>query len=399
MRKLKLHDLNVKGKKALVRTDFNVPLDSTGTITDDSRIVAALPTIKYVLEKGGSCILMSHMGRPKGKTVPEMSLAPVAKRLAELLGQPVYMASDCIGSKVEHKAKELKAGGVMLLENLRFYPGEEKPESDPEFAKQLASLGDLYIDDAFGSAHRAHASITEVPKYFPKLSAMGLLLEKEVRYLKETLASPKRPFVTLIGGAKISSKIGVLKALLPKVDALLIGGAMAYTFLKAQGIDIGKSLFEPEFVDEAHRILQSYLAANKKILLPKDIVVTDSIQDHKIIETVTLEEGIPSGMEGVDIGPLTIERFKKEFESARTILWNGPVGVYEVRPFAKGTDEIAIILSSLAATTIVGGGDSVAAVKKVHLSHAFSHLSTGGGATLELLELGTLPGIEALTNF
>ena len=398
MDRLSVQDLKLKGKKALIRVDFNVPLNNRGEVADDTRIIASLPTIKYVLEQGGAVILMSHLGRPKGKSSPELSLAPVAAKLGNLLGKAVTTASDCVGAKVEKLAKELKAGQILLLENLRFHAAEEHPEEDPEFAGKLASLGDVYINDAFGTAHRAHSSTVKVAEFFPQASACGLLLEKEMRFLGDTLKYPKRPFYTLIGGAKVSSKIGVLKALLPKVDGLIIGGAMAFTFLKAQGIEIGDSLFEPDYLEEARKVTDRYVSAKKIFLLPQDLVVAKEIQEGAASHVVTIKEGVPKGYKGVDIGPKTIERYKEELTFAKTVLWNGPMGVFEVKAFSKGTYEMARSLAELEATTIVGGGDSVFAIQNAHLAHEFSHISTGGGASLEYLEHGTLPGIEALTK-
>ncbi|PJD96347.1 MAG: phosphoglycerate kinase [Parachlamydia sp.] len=393
---LSINQIPLKGKKVLLRVDFNVPLDQEGTITDDSRIKASLPSIQYILDQGGSVILMSHLGRPKGKASPEYSLDPCAKRLATLIGKPVCMAPDCIGPAVEELARSLKPGEILLLENLRFHEGEEHPEKDPAFVKKLAALGEIYINDAFGTAHRAHASTTEIARYFPGKAAAGFLLTKEVRFLGEALLNPKRPFYAIVGGAKISTKIGVLESLLKKVDALLIGGGMAYTFFKAQGIPIGQSIHEDEFLSKAQAILALAKKQNIRLVLPVDVVVTDSAAKPSYAKTISISAGIPDGSEGVDIGPKTIEAFTSILNNAATILWNGPLGVFEVEAFAQGTDAIAQAVANSHATTIVGGGDSVAALQKSHLSAHITHLSTGGGASLEYIEYGTLPGIEAL---
>ncbi len=391
--KLTLPDLPVQNKKVLMRVDFNVPLDKEGNITDDTRIVASLPSIKYVLENGGSLILMSHLGRPKGQALPNLTLAPCAKRLSELLNQPVEMLPDCIGEKVKQIADQLKPGEIILLENLRFHTAEEKPEQNPDFVQYLAALGDLYVNDAFGTSHRSHSSTTKIAKFFPGKAAAGFLLQKEIQFLGDALLNPKRPFYAIIGGAKVSTKLGALKALIDKVDGLFIGGGMAYTFLKAQGISIGESICEDEFLEEAKKLLKT-----GKIHLPSDIVVTEKLEkgaDHQIIK---INEGIPSNMEGVDIGPDTIVDFGAKLKDGVTILWNGPLGVFEISPFDKGTNAIAHILTQTTAVTIVGGGDSVAALKKANLAEKITHISTGGGASLEYIEFGTLPGIEALSD-
>lgn len=396
--KLSLTDLPLKGKKALIRVDFNVPLDKSGAITDMTRIEASIPTIQYVLNKGGSVILMSHLGRPKGKPAPEFSLAPCVKPLEKLLGVPVQFAKDCVGPEAEKMAEALKPGQVLLLENLRFHRGEEHPEDEPQFAKQLASLGDVYIDDAFGTAHRAHASTFTVPHRFPGHAAAGLLLQREMEFFEPLLFKPARPFYAIIGGAKISTKIGVLKALLKKVDGLLIGGAMAYTFFKAKGIPIGSSLCEDDLVPQAKKILEEVEHAHVKLLLPVDTVVADRIALDARTHVVMTTEGIPSGEMGVDIGPQTIKLFVDSLRGAKTVFWNGPVGVFEVPQFAEGTKAIAKALTTLDALTVVGGGDSVAALHTVGDASRISHVSTGGGAALELIEYGTLPGIEALSG-
>lgn len=385
-------DLDVTNARVLVRVDFNVPLNEDGSISDDTRIIASLPTIKYIIQNKGKVILASHLGRPKGKT-PKYTLAPCAKRLSELLGQPVAMAPDCIGPDVEKQVQVMKPGEVLLLENLRFYPAEENPESDPTFAKKLAQLADFYVNDAFGTAHRAHSSTATVAKYFPGKCAAGFLLEKEIDFLGNALASPKRPFFAIIGGAKVSTKIGVLKALSKKVDVLMLGGGMAYTFLKAQGISIGNSIVEDSMLETAKEIL----ASNAKIYLPQDIVAATAYDNNAPFKTFDTKEGIPAGYQGMDMGEKTIAAWIGALQTAKTVLWNGPVGVFEMPHFAKGTNAIAKALSELqGAITIVGGGDSVAAVQQANLADKFTHVSTGGGASLEYVEFGTLPGIEAL---
>lgn len=398
MQKLSLKDLFIPGKKALVRVDFNVPQDKNGMITDDTRIRASLPTIQYILDHDGIPVLMSHLGRPKEKPTPELSLLPCANRLSELLGRPVKMAPDCIGPEVEKMVSGLKKGEVLLLENLRFHKGEERPDEDPDFARQLAKLGDLYVNDAFGTAHRAHASTAKIAEYFPDAAGAGFLLEKEIRFLGEALLNPKRPFYAILGGAKISTKIGVIKSLLKKVDGLFIGGGMAYTFYKAQGLSIGNSLHEDDQINEAKEILALTSKGKVKFFLPLDTLIADKMSNEANTEIVEASKGIPDGWQGVDIGPKTIDLFSKELKNAATILWNGPLGVFEIPKFSKGTLEIAHILSDMPATTIVGGGDSIAALQKAEVADKISHVSTGGGASLEYIEFGTLPGIEALSN-
>jgi len=389
--RLSIRDLSLKNQKVLMRVDFNVPLDKSATVKDDTRIKEALPSINYVLDHGGSVILMSHLGRPKGKD-PKDSLEPVAKRLVELLQKPVLFAKDCMDAK--EMADSLNPGDILLLENLRFYPAEEKPASDPNFAKILASYGTLYVDDAFGSVHRAHSSITEVPKYFPGKTAAGFLLEKELQFLEKLLEDPERPFIAIIGGAKVSSKIGVLKSLLEEVDALLIGGAMAYTFMKAQGVGIGRSLYEEGFENEAKEILKDAKERGIKLLLPLDHVVAESSDNPKEIKVV--QGAIPEGFFGVDIGPKTVAMFKKEIQKAKTVFWNGPLGIFEKTEFSEGTIKIAHAVAESSCISVIGGGDSVSAVHDAGVEGQITHISTGGGATLEYLENGTLPGIEAL---
>lgn len=384
-----LKDLPLDNKRVLVRVDFNVPI-SHGKV-DSSRIVAALPTIHYLLSKKCAVILMSHLGRPDGPT-DALSLKSVAEELSHLLNQPVLMAPDCIGPEVNKIIDGLKPGDVLLLENLRFHKAEENPKLDISFAKQLASLADYYVDDAFGCAHRAHASIVDVPRLFPEKSAAGFLMEKEIEFLGHTLKNPKKPFLALIGGAKISSKIGVLEALSKKCDQMAIGGGMAFTFFKAQGIEIGDSLYEPDFLEKAKDLLQKF-----PLLLPIDIVIAKDLDDPhpKIIE---IANGIPNGYKGLDIGPKTVASFIEVINKAETILWNGPMGVFEKAPFALGTQKIAEAFAKSKAITIAGGGETIAAISETPWKNQVTHLSTGGGATLEFLELGTLPGIDALRS-
>jgi phosphoglycerate kinase len=392
---LSVRDLDLKGKKVLIRVDFNVPMDKEGKITDDTRIRASLPTIQYVLDQGGSCILMSHLGRPKARS-SEYSLAPCAKRLEELLGKKVIMAPDCIGKSVQSLASSLLPKEVLLLENVRFYPEEEKPEKNPSFAKELASLADCYVNDAFGSAHRAHASTTVVASYFPNKRAAGCLLEKELRFLGEAIDHPKRPFYAIIGGAKVSTKLNVLKSLSRKVDLLFLGGGMAYTFLKAKGINTGNSPVEEEMLPMARELLFSC----QHIVLPEDIVAATEFSNKATGQVFDVaDSGIPDGYQGMDIGPKTVARWSSLILKAKTLLWNGPVGVFEFSQFAKGTNALAHKIAGIPdCTTIVGGGDSVAAIQQAGVADKISHLSTGGGASLEFLELGTLPGVEALTE-
>lgn len=396
MQKLSLRDLPIKGKKVLMRVDFNVPLDG-GHITDDSRIVATLPSIKYVLDQGGALILMSHLGRPQGKASSELSLSPCAKRLGELLQKDIMMAPDCVGSQVENIAGQLKPGQILMLENLRFHPGEEKPAEHPDFTQALAKLGDLYVNDAFGTAHRYHASTAAIAAYFPGKAAAGFLLEKEIKFLGETLQNPQRPFYAIIGGAKVSTKMGTLKSLLKKADLLMIGGAMAYTFFKAQGYAVGDSLFEEDQIPEAQALLAESQRLGIPLILPSDILIADAIKPDASTKVVDAKQGIPAGWQGVDIGPQTISQFTAELQKAKTVLWNGPLGVFEIEPFAKGTLAIAHALAGLKAVTIVGGGDSLAAIQIAGVVNQITHLSTGGGASIEYIEFGTLPGIEALS--
>ncbi len=389
MNKKTIRDIDVQGKRVLVRVDFNVPLKD-GQVTDDTRIVAALPTINYLLEHGASVVLMSHLGRPKGGPDPKYSLKPVVGRLSELLGRPVGFVDDTVGPKAEAAAAALKAGDVLVVENTRFYPGEEK--NDPVLAEQMAKLGDVYVNDAFGSAHRAHSSTEGVTHYLPAVG--GFLMEKELDYLGTALEHPRRPFVAILGGAKISDKIGVIEALLDKVDALLIGGGMANTFLKAQGYDVADSLVEESSVDVARGLVER---AGAMLLLPGDVVVADAFDTNANHQIVGID-AVPAGWRIMDIGPATVERYAGTLHPAKTVVWNGPMGVFEFPPFAHGTFSIAEILARLDATTIIGGGDSAAAVEQAGLAGKMTHISTGGGASLEFLEGKPLPGVVALND-
>jgi phosphoglycerate kinase len=392
MAKLTVKDIDLKNEKVLVRADFNVPLDASLNITDDTRIRATLPTIKYILQNGArKVILMSHLGRPEGKIVEKYSLKPVAARLKDLLGEPVKFLNDCMGENIK-KEIDVSEEKVILLENLRFHAEEEK--NDANFAKQLASLADVYVNDAFGTAHRAHAS-TEGVTHFLK-SAAGFLLEKEVEYLGTAVQNPKRPFMVILGGAKVSDKIGVIENLLPKCDCILIGGGMAYTFLKAQGKQIGNSKLEKDKLDLAKLILEKAKKLKKEILLPVDNVVVDNIAADA--KTEITGEDIPDGKIAVDIGPKTISLFKDKLKSAKTIVWNGPLGIFEMDAFSRGTLEVAKFIGGLKCTSIIGGGDTAAAVAKFKLEDKMTHISTGGGASLEFLEGKLLPGVAALTE-
>ncbi|MEI8349114.1 MAG: phosphoglycerate kinase [Candidatus Omnitrophota bacterium] len=391
MAKLTVKDMDFKGKKVIMRVDFNVPLDKQANITDDTRIKEALPTITYVLDKGAKkVILMSHLGRPEGKVVENLRLTPVAKRLAELLGQDVEKMDDCVGSDVKKKI-DASSKKVILLENLRFHPEEEA--GDDQFAKQLASLAEIYVNDAFGTAHRAHASTTVIAKFLP--SCLGFLMEKEVTHLSCAL-SPEKPYVVILGGAKVSDKIDVISNLMEKADKILIGGAMAYTFLKSKGEAVGSSRVEADKLDVAKDILKKAESKKVKIILPIDHVVIDNLEKPTAKKTVKV---IPQGFLGVDVGPETIALFKKELSDAKTILWNGPLGIFEKDDYAKGTKDIAEYLATLkAATVIVGGGDSASAAKKFGVAAKLSHVSTGGGASLEFLEGKQLPGIAIISD-
>ncbi|MBE3519889.1 MAG: phosphoglycerate kinase [Firmicutes bacterium] len=386
-----IEGLDVQGKRVFVRVDYNVPLDDDGKIRDDTRIRASLPTLKYLLDRGAALILASHLGRPKGKVVPEMSLRPVARALEELLGRPVKVAPDCIGDEVKRMAEELRPGDVLLLENLRFHPEEE--ENDPGFAKKLADLADVYVNDAFGTAHRAHASTEGIARYIPAYA--GFLMKKEIESLRKLLENPERPFVAVIGGAKVSDKIGVLRNLLDRVDALLIGGGMANTFLLAQKFEVGKSLSEPDFVPVATEIMAEAAKKGKDLLLPEDLVIATA---PKVGEPprVVARDRIPADMMALDIGPKTRKLFSTKIGQARTVFWNGPMGVFEVEPFRGGTLEIAAAVAAVNGFTVVGGGDSVVALEMAGLSSKIGHVSTGGGASLEFLEGKELPGVKIL---
>ncbi|KAL5199381.1 hypothetical protein ABZP36_020584 [Zizania latifolia] len=387
---------DLKGKKVFLRADLNVPLDDSQKITDDTRIRASVPTIKFLMEKGAKVILASHLGRPKGVT-PKYSLKPLVPRLSELLGVEVVMANDCIGEEVQNLAAILPDGGVLLLENVRFYKEEEK--NDPGFAKKLASVADLYVNDAFGTAHRAHASTEGVTKYL-KPSVAGFLMQKELDYLVGAVANPKKPFAAIVGGSKVSSKIGVIESLLAKVDILILGGGMIFTFYKAQGYAVGKSLVEEDKLQLATSLIEKAKSKGVSLLLPTDVVVADKFAadaESKIVPA----SAIPDGWMGLDIGPDSIKTFNETLDTTKTVIWNGPMGVFEFEKFAAGTDAIAKKLADVTAkgvTTIIGGGDSVAAVEKAGLANKMSHISTGGGASLELLEGKTLPGVLALDD-
>ncbi len=388
-------ELKVRDKKVLVRCDFNVPIDKKGNITDDIRIRAAMPTIEHILNSGGSVILMSHLGRPKGEPKPEYSLRPVAKRISQLIGKEVKFADDnlVIGDITKGLARELKQGDVLLLQNMRFRKEEE--ENDETFSKELASLGDIYVNDAFGTAHRAHSSNVGIAAFLP--SAMGYLIEKELRIMGRALETPERPFIAILGGAKVSDKISVIENLIDKVDILIIGGGMAYTFLKSEGYEVGQSLLEEDKISLAGSLIKKAKEKNIEFLLPVDTVVAKEFVQDTEYWTVDID-GIPETMMGMDIGEKTIELFIKRIEKAKTIIWNGPMGVFEMPVFAKGTREIARSMANSGAITIVGGGDSAAAVEKFGFADKMTHVSTGGGASLEFLEGKILPGIDALEN-
>ena len=396
MNKLSIRDLDLKGKRVFIRVDFNVPLDGA-KVADDTRIRETLPTLRLAIDRGARLVLASHLGRPKGKVDPKYSLAPVAARLRELLGKPVDFASDCIGADALAKSKALPDGGVLLLENVRYHPQEEA--NDPEFSKQLAALCDqLFVCDAFGSAHRAHASVVGITK-FVKQAAAGLLMEKELAYLGKAVSNPERPFVSVLGGAKVSDKIEVVQNLIKLADAMLIGGAMAYTFLKSQGKPVGKSLVEDDKLDLARGLLEEARKRNFRLLLPVDHVLAES--PDSTVTKISDIASTPDGWMGLDVGPKTIELFTNEISKARTIVWNGPLGMFEKPAFARGTLAMARAVAAATksgATSIVGGGDSVAAVEQSGVAGQISHISTGGGASLEFLAGEKLPGVEALTN-
>jgi phosphoglycerate kinase len=392
MQKMTVRDVDLKDKVVLMRADFNVPQDENLNITDDTRIRATLPTIKYIVQKGAKkLILMSHLGRPDGKVIAKYSLKPVATRLKELLGEPVYFANDCVGDEVK-KAIGAAREKIVLLENLRFHAEEEA--NNPDFAKALVSLADCFVNDAFGTAHRAHASTEGVTHYLKAVA--GFLLEKEIEYLGGAVENPQAPFMVILGGAKVSDKIGVIENLLPKCDAILIGGGMSYTFLKAQGKQIGNSKLEKDKLDIAKNILDKAKQMNKDVWLPVDHLIVDTVDPKSA--TAIAGENIPEGKIAVDIGPKTIALFEEKLKPAKTIVWNGPLGIFEMDPFSRGTREIAAFITTLKATTIIGGGDTAAAIAKFKLEDKMTHISTGGGASLEFLEGKNLPGIAALSN-
>ncbi|MDB4349888.1 phosphoglycerate kinase [Omnitrophica bacterium] len=392
MNKKSIKDFDLKGKRVLIRVDFNVPLDDRLSITDDTRIRSSLPTINYALDNGGSVILMSHLGRPKGQVKEDMRLDPVGNRLKELLGRDVKKLDNCINNSVKGAVEKSRSGDVILLENLRFHKEEEK--NDPAFAKELASLGDIFVNDAFGTCHRAHASTEGITKFLP--SASGFLVEKEIEYFERLLQSPEKPYVAILGGAKVSDKIEVLNRLMENVDAILIGGAMAYTFLKSEGINVGSSKLESDKLGLAKEILGKAKAKNVRFILPQDHIIADKVDKAAEVKEVKTE--IPDGWIGLDIGKMTVKKFKEVLSGAKTVIWNGPVGLFEIEKFRNGTREIAEFLAGLDCTTVIGGGDTAAAVSQFGLDDKMSHISTGGGASLEYLEGKVLPGIAALND-
>lgn len=392
MNKKTIKDANIKGKRVLMRVDFNVPLNKGLKIEDDTRITAALPTIKYAVDNGARLILMSHLGRPKGAD-DSLRLDPVAKRLSELLGKKVTKLNDCIGDEVQKAVSGMKDGDVVLLENLRFHVEEEK--NDTNFAKELASLGEIYVNDAFGTAHRAHASTEGVTKYI-KICVAGFLLAKEIEYFDKALSNPPKPFVAILGGVKISDKIMVIENLMKKVDAILIGGGMAYTFLKAHGMEIGSSKLEADKIDVAKSIMRKAKQLGVKLILPVDHLIADKVD--AVSNTRVVTDVVPQGWMAVDIGPKTVDEFKKELRNAKMIIWNGPLGVFEITKFSRGTEDVARFITGLKAISIIGGGDTAAAIARFGLEHAMTHISTGGGASLEYMEGKVLPGVAALND-
>lgn len=392
MNKKTIHDVELKGKKVFCRVDFNVPMQD-GKVTDDTRIKAALPTIKYIIEQGGKAILASHLGRPKGKVVNELRLDPVAKRLTELLGKEVTKVDEAIGDSLKQRIDQMNDGDVLLLENVRFYPGEEK--NDSELAKAFAELAEIFVNDAFGAAHRAHASTEGIAKYLPAVA--GFLMQKELKILGNSLSNPERPFTAIIGGAKVKDKIGVIENLLEKVDNLIIGGGLAYTFIKSQGYDIGKSLLEEDKIELAKSFIDKAKKNNVRFLMPIDVVIADEFSESANTKVVGLSE-IPSDWQSLDIGPKTVELYKQVINDSKIVIWNGPMGVFEMDKFANGTNGIAEAMAETNATTIIGGGDSAAAIEKVGLADKMTHISTGGGASLEFIEGKDLPGVVALND-
>jgi phosphoglycerate kinase len=386
-------DIDLAKKKVLVRVDFNVPMKRDGTITDDTRIRACLPTIQYLINQQSRIVLCSHLGRPDGKVVEELRLAPAATRLSELLGKPVEALSDCVGPQVEDAVSKLRDGDIVLLENLRFYPQEEA--NDPNFAKRLSRLADIYIDDAFGSCHRAHASIVGVARYLPAVS--GLLLEKELRTLSGLMGNPDRPFAMMIGGAKVSTKLVLLDNILPKVDSLLVGGGMAATFLKSQGYDIGASAVENDMIDHVLKLEEKARSLGVKLLLPLDLLVAQKLEAGSTTKMISIDQ-VLEGWVIADIGPKTIEAFSKELNRYKTAFWNGPLGVFEIPQFAEGTRNLARVVANLKATTVIGGGSTAEAVEEMELTGKMSYVSTGGGASLELLQGKVLPGVAVLQD-
>jgi phosphoglycerate kinase len=391
--KLTIEDLDLRGKRVFIRADFNVPLDENLMITDDSRVRSTLPTINYCIDEGAKIILASHLGRPKGKPDPKYSLAPVSKRLQRLLNKEVIFAPDCIGPKVEGIVSKMRGGDVVVLENLRFHPGEEKNEED--YAKALASLADYFVNDAFGAAHRAHASIVGIPRFIP--AAAGFLLKKEIEYLQGVVSNPVRPFVAILGGAKVSGKIGVLEHLQDKVDKVIVGGGMAFTFIKAMGHEVGDSLVEPEMLGLAQKIADNLKKNDVKFYLPVDCVMAQSLEAGAETKVVPTQE-IPKGWRALDIGPASSRLFSEAIQNAKTVLWNGPMGVFEIDAFSRGTFAMARAVADAYALTIVGGGDTDLAVHRAGVSDSLSFISTGGGASLQLLEGRELPGLVALTD-
>lgn len=390
--KKSIKDFDIKGKRVLIRADFNVPLDDSLNITDDMRIKSSLPTIRYALENGGSVVLMSHLGRPKGEVKDEMRLDPVSNRLKELLDKEVTKLDDCVGANVKDAVKNSKAGDIVLLENLRFH--KEETKNEPDFAKELAGLGDIFINDAFGTCHRAHASTEGVTKYLP--SGSGFLVEKEIAYFERLLKNPEKPYVAILGGAKVSDKIEVLNRLMESVDTILVGGAMAYTFMRSIGMNVGSSKLEKDKLELAKEIIDKAEKKNVRLVLPTDHIIADRVDNSANAREITGD--IPDGWIGLDIGKETVKKFKEILKSAKTVIWNGPVGFFEMAKFSGGTKEIAKFLADLDCTTVIGGGDTAAAVMQLGLGDKMSHISTGGGASLEYLEGKELPGIAALND-